>query len=193
MSLKRIALGALIASLLLAGAAAVSLFLLPATLAAVAAYSVYGLTVAGLVGANALVQIGAIAALTAAASFVAALSFAGITNAFSAVANYFSKKSPAAGVVVEPAATFGAGAAVSSTAAMSRRFELNPTPANEDGLESDDEFDAAKAPAPTAPTAPLAPVAVPLVLVPAVPAVPAAPTAEQEEEEKKSAPSMNGQ
>jgi len=186
MSLNRILLGALIASLLLASAAAVSLFLSPATLAAVAAYSVYGLTVAGLVGANALVQIGAIAALTAGASFVAALSFAGITNAFSAVANYFSKKSTAAaGVVVEPgAAAFGAAA--SSTAAMSRRFELNPTPANEDGLESDDEFDAAEAPAPTAP---LAPVAVPLVLVPA------APTAEQEEqdEEKKSAPSMNGQ
>jgi hypothetical protein len=181
MSLNRILLGALIASLLLASAAAVSLFLSPATLAAVAAYSVYGLTVAGLVGANALVQIGAIAALTAGASFVAALSFAGITNAFSAVANYFSKKSttPATGVVVEPgAAAFGADAPASSTAAMTGHFSKHPAPANDSGAEDDldddldDENDAEKA-------------KTPLIPVPAKQAV--------EEEQNESAPSMNGQ
>lgn len=191
MSLNRILLGALIASLLLASAAAVSLFLSPATLAAVAAYSVYGLTVAGLVGANALVQIGAIAALTAGASFVAALSFAGITNAFSAVANYFSKKSTAAaGVVVEPgAAAFGADAPASSTAAMTGHFSKHPVPANDSGAEDDldddldDENDAEQA------KTPLMPVPVPVVIIPAKQAV----EEEQKDEQKKSAPSMNGQ
>lgn len=177
MSLKRILLGALIASLLLAGAAAVSLFLLPATLAAVAAYSVYGLTVAGLVGANALVQIGTIAALTAGASFVAALSFAGITNAFSAVANYFSKKSTAADVVVEP------GAAASSTAAMTGHFSEHPVPANDSGAEDDldDDLDDEKA------KTPLMPTPVPVEIIPTKQAA----EEEQKDEEKTSTPSMN--
>lgn len=152
MSLKRIALGALIASLLLAGAAAATLFLLPATLTAVAAYSVFGLTIAGLVGANALAQIGAIAAFTAGASFVAALSFVGITNAFSAAFNYFSKK-PAASTsapVAEPVV------APSSTAAMNTQFANSPqsSASNDEDLDDEEKLDA---------TASLLPVQVPVI------------------------------
>ena len=56
------------ASLAVAGAVALTLFLWPAALTAVAAFSVYGISIASIVGANALAQIG----LASAVSFVAA-------------------------------------------------------------------------------------------------------------------------
>ncbi|MCW8397192.1 hypothetical protein OQJ26_00090 [Legionella sp. PATHC038] len=55
-------------SLAVAGAAALTLFLWPAALTAVASFSVYGISIAGIAGANALAQIGVASALSFAAT-----------------------------------------------------------------------------------------------------------------------------
>ncbi len=68
------------ASLVLAGAAALTVFLWPAALTAVATFSIYGLSIAGIVGAEAAAQIGAIAALTFVATSVATYVGAGVVN-----------------------------------------------------------------------------------------------------------------
>ena len=70
------------ASLMVAGAVALTLFLWPAALAALTTFSIAGLTVAGVVGGSALLQIGVFASLavvvTSAATFAAAVISAAI-------------------------------------------------------------------------------------------------------------------
>lgn len=73
------------ASLALAGAAALTVFLWPAALTAVTTFSIYGLSIAGVVGANTLLQIGAVAALTFAATSVATYLTAAVVNTISAL------------------------------------------------------------------------------------------------------------
>ncbi len=68
------------ASLVLAGAAALTVFLWPAALTAVATFSIYGLSIAGIVGAEAAAQIGAIAALTFVATSAATWAVSGVVN-----------------------------------------------------------------------------------------------------------------
>lgn len=78
------------ASLLVGGAVALSLFLLPATyLAAVAAFPIYGLTIAGIVGPNILMQIGLAAGLAAAAASAVTYLTAAVVNSITAISNYF--------------------------------------------------------------------------------------------------------
>lgn len=66
-----------------AGAVALTLFLWPAALAAVASFSIYGFSIAGVVGANTLAQIGLAAGLAAAAT-------SAVTYAGAAVGNFIS-------------------------------------------------------------------------------------------------------
>lgn len=68
------------ASSILAGAAALTVFLWPAALTAIVTFPVFGLTIAGVVGAEVAAQIGAIAALTFAATSVATYAIAGVVN-----------------------------------------------------------------------------------------------------------------
>lgn len=81
------------ASLAVAGAAALTVFLWPAALAAVTTFSIYGLSIAGVVGANTLLQIGAVSALAFAATSVATYLTAAAVNAISAIANCFKRPS----------------------------------------------------------------------------------------------------
>ncbi|PWY56572.1 hypothetical protein DGG96_05460 [Legionella qingyii] len=62
-------------SLVTAGAVALTLFLWPAALTAVASFSIYGVSIAGIAGANALAQIGLASVLAAAA--VSAVTYVG--------------------------------------------------------------------------------------------------------------------
>ncbi|WP_454781402.1 hypothetical protein [Legionella sp. WA2022007384] len=69
-----------------AGAVALTLFLWPAALTAVASFSVYGLSIAGIAGANTLAQIGLASALAGAAVSAATYIGAAAGNFFSWVA-----------------------------------------------------------------------------------------------------------
>ena len=75
------------ASLVLAGAAALTVFLWPAALAAVTTFTVAGFSIAGVVGANVALQIGAVAALTTVATSAAVYTVAAIANTI----NFFIK------------------------------------------------------------------------------------------------------
>jgi hypothetical protein len=83
------------ASLALAGAAALTLFLWPAALTAVAGVTVYGLSIAGIAGANALAQIGLAAALTFAATSAATYIAATFVNAFTAIRDFVRSRKAA--------------------------------------------------------------------------------------------------
>jgi len=82
------------ASLMVAGAVALTLFLWPAALAALTTFSIAGLTVAGVVGGNALLQIGVFASLavavTSAVTFAAAAGHNFISAASRFAKNHFS-------------------------------------------------------------------------------------------------------
>ena len=69
-SFKKILVGTVGLSLAASAVVGATLFFLPAALAAVASFSVYGLSIAGIVGANALLQIGFTAGLAFAATSV---------------------------------------------------------------------------------------------------------------------------
>ncbi|KTC91619.1 hypothetical protein OQJ15_13190 [Fluoribacter dumoffii] len=75
------------ASLAVAGAAALTLFLWPAALTAVATFSVYGLSIAAVAGANALAQIGLAAGLAAAATSAVIYTGAAVGNFVSWIAD----------------------------------------------------------------------------------------------------------
>ena len=81
------------ASLVLAGAAALTVFLWPAALTAVTTFTIAGLSIAGVVGANVVAQIGAVAALTAAATSVAVYTAAAVANTISAISTFFASRS----------------------------------------------------------------------------------------------------
>ncbi len=81
------------ASLALAGAAALTVFLWPAALTAVTTFTIAGLSIAGVVGANVVAQIGAVAALTAAATSVAVYATAAVVNTISAISSFFASRS----------------------------------------------------------------------------------------------------
>lgn len=72
------------ASLAVGGAIALTLFLSPAALAAVAGFSVYGFSIAGLAGANTLMQIGLAAGVAFAATSAATYLTAAVVNFISA-------------------------------------------------------------------------------------------------------------
>lgn len=79
------------ASLAVAGAAALTLFLWPAALTAVASFSIYGISIAGIAGANALAQIGVASALAFAATSTLAYVGAALGNFAKWVAGCCSK------------------------------------------------------------------------------------------------------
>ncbi len=80
------------ASLVVAGAAALTLALWPAALAAVAGFSVFGLSIAALVGTGVVAQVGVAAALAAAATSVAVYAGAAVVNSFIAVKNWIGNR-----------------------------------------------------------------------------------------------------
>lgn len=80
-------------SLAAAGGVALTLFLWPAALTAVATFSIYGFSIAGIVGANTALQIGFAAGLAATAASVGTYLTAALANTFSAVAGYFKRPS----------------------------------------------------------------------------------------------------
>ncbi len=80
LSFKKILIGTVGLSLAASAAVGLTLFLWPAALAAVASFSVYGLSIAGIVGANTLLQIGATAGLAFAATSVASSFLAALFN-----------------------------------------------------------------------------------------------------------------
>jgi hypothetical protein len=75
-------------SLLIGGAVGLTLFLWPAALAAVAGFTVYGLSIAGIVGTNALLQIGFAAGLAYAATSLFTYLTAGVINTIMLIKNY---------------------------------------------------------------------------------------------------------
>lgn len=75
-------------SLLAAGAVALTLFLWPAALAAVASFSIGGLSIAAIAGPSALAQIGLAAGLTAAAASVATYVSAAVVKGVSALIDF---------------------------------------------------------------------------------------------------------
>lgn len=74
-------------SLTVAGGLALTLFLWPAALTAVANFSIFGFSIAGLVGTNSLLQIGVAAGLAAAATSVATYFTDAVVNAITALVN----------------------------------------------------------------------------------------------------------
>lgn len=72
-------------SLALAGAAALTVFLWPAALTAVTTFSIFGISIAGVVGADVLLQTGAVGALAFAATSVATYLGASLVNLASAL------------------------------------------------------------------------------------------------------------
>lgn len=83
-------------SLLAAGAAALTLALWPAALAAVANFTIAGLSIASVFGANAAVQIGAAAGISALLASTVTYTIAGIANFVNFLKNCCSPKAPAA-------------------------------------------------------------------------------------------------
>ncbi|CEG58944.1 hypothetical protein [Legionella fallonii] len=82
------------ASLVLSGAAALTVFLWPAALTAVATFSIYGLSIAAIVGTEAAAQIGAIAALTFAVTSVATYAIAAVVNTINWIKSCCTKTNP---------------------------------------------------------------------------------------------------
>ncbi|VEB32577.1 transmembrane protein [Legionella sainthelensi] len=80
-------------SLAAAGGVGLTLFLWPAALTAVATFTVYGFSIAGIVGANTALQIGFAAGLAAAAASVGTYLTATVVNSVSAIASYFKRPS----------------------------------------------------------------------------------------------------
>ena len=81
------------ASLVLAGVAALTVFLWPAALTAVTTFTIAGLSIDGVVGDNVVAQIGAVAALTAAANSLAVYTAAAVANTISAISSFFASRS----------------------------------------------------------------------------------------------------
>lgn len=80
------------ASLVVAGAAALTLALWPAALAAVAGFSVFGLSIAAVVGTGVVAQVGVAAALAAAATSVAVYAGAAVVNGINAVIGFVAER-----------------------------------------------------------------------------------------------------
>lgn len=80
-------------SLTAAAGVGLTLFLWPAALTAVATFTVYGFSIAGIVGANTALQIGFAAGLAAAAASVGTYLTAAAVNTVSAIASYFKRPS----------------------------------------------------------------------------------------------------
>lgn len=78
------------ASAALAGTVALALYLAPSALAAVAAYSVYGYSIVGIVGTNPLLQIGFAATLAFTATSAVTYMTATVANTVAAIRNTFT-------------------------------------------------------------------------------------------------------
>lgn len=77
-------------SLAVGGAAALTVALWPAALTAVAAFSVYGFSIAGIVGTGFAAQVAAIGGLAAVATSVATYTVAAVVNTITGIAHFFS-------------------------------------------------------------------------------------------------------
>lgn len=96
LSFKKFLIGTVGLSLVAGAAVALTLFLWPAALTAVASFSVYGLSIAGIVGANTALQIGFTAGLAFAATSVASSFASALFNTVSWIKNacFKSKAAP---------------------------------------------------------------------------------------------------
>ncbi|MCE0722206.1 MULTISPECIES: hypothetical protein [Legionella] len=132
-------------SLLAAGAVALTLFLWPAALAAVATFSIGGLSIAAIAGASTVAQIGLAAGLAAAAASVATYVTAGLVNGFKWLAECCkglrasSKKTGSKGtdLLIEEDEDFGKG--LGTTFSSSNPYsskDLRTTKREETGLEN---------------------------------------------------------
>jgi hypothetical protein len=83
-------------SLLVGGAAALTVALWPVALAVATGFSMGGYSIAALVGSGFAAQIGAVAGVAAVLSSAAVYSVAAVANFFSLVARCFTKKAPSA-------------------------------------------------------------------------------------------------
>ena len=82
-------------SLVLAGAAALTVFLWPAALAAVTTFSIAGVSIASVVGTGLAAQVAAVGVLTAAANSVAVYTVAAVANTISAISTFFADRAAA--------------------------------------------------------------------------------------------------
>lgn len=80
------------ASLVVAGAAALTVFLWPAALAAVVGFSIGGVSIAALVGTGLVAQVGAVAGLAAAATSALVYAGASVVNGFNAVRGWIASR-----------------------------------------------------------------------------------------------------
>lgn len=79
-------------SLVVAGAAVLTVFLLPAALAAVTTFTIAGVSIASVVGTGLVAQLGAVAAVAAAVTSAAVYLTAGITNTINWISDCFTSK-----------------------------------------------------------------------------------------------------
>ena len=108
-------------SLLVGGAAALTVALWPAALAAVTGFSIAGYSIASIVGTGFAAQVGATAGVAAVLSSAAVYSVAAVANFFSFVKGCFTKKAPPANE-----AEFGSSDDLtSSSAALSKLMHAN--------------------------------------------------------------------
>lgn len=123
------------ASFALAGAAALTVFLWPAALTAVATFTIAGYSIANVFGAGLAAQVGGVAAVTAAATSAAVYTVATIANAINWCRGCSSernpgRKAPLNGVPVYPASSSSSAnssAANSSSASISRGLSSEST------------------------------------------------------------------
>lgn len=114
-------------SLLIGGAAALTVAFWPAALAAVTSFSIAGYSIASVVGTGFAAQVGATAGVAAVLSSAAVYSVAAVVNFFSFVKGCFSKKAPSANE-----AEFGADEDLtSSSAALSKLMHANEVDADQ--------------------------------------------------------------
>ncbi|MCL9682986.1 hypothetical protein [Legionella maioricensis] len=90
------------ASLLVAGAAALTVFLWPAALAFATTFSIAGYSIASVVGANVVAQIAAVGVVGAVATSAAVYTVAAIANTISAISSFFASRSRAQQPANEP-------------------------------------------------------------------------------------------
>jgi hypothetical protein len=94
-------------SLAIGGAAALTVALWPAALAAVTGFAVYGVSIASVVGANFVAQVLATAAVAFAATSLAVYAAATVSNLFTAVKGLFAKKAATVSATGENTEEFG--------------------------------------------------------------------------------------
>ncbi|MDI1352660.1 MAG: hypothetical protein PSV35_07840 [bacterium] len=117
------------ASLVVGGAAALTVALWPAALAAVTSFTIAGMSIAALVGTGFVAQVAATAGVAALVTSAAVYAAATVANVFSAIKSLFTAKET---VNQNPATTqYGAGSAVALSSLNSAAAYKTVTPAHE--------------------------------------------------------------